>query len=95
MRTRLEASNRWGGGERQTDRQTDLFHLGQLPARVLIVTKILFVAHEDDGDIGTEVFHFGGPFLWNVLYQKKKIEDKDYRLNTYRLEEAGTPDRDS
>lgn len=71
MRTRLEASNRWG-----RDRQTDLFHLGQLPARVLIVTKILFVTHENDGDIGTKVFHFGGPFLWNVLYEKKNTKQR-------------------
>lgn len=70
MRTRLEASNRWG------DRQTDLFHLGQLPARVLIVTKILFVTHKNDGDIGTKVFHFGGPFLWNVLYEKKNTRQR-------------------
>lgn len=65
-----------GQTDRQTDRPTDLFHLGQLPARVFIVTKILFVTHKNDGDVGTEVFHFGGPFLWNVLYENKNTRQR-------------------
>lgn len=47
--------------------ETHLFHLGQLPTCVFIISKVLLVAHKDDGDVGTEVFHFGCPFLWNVL----------------------------
>ena len=27
----------------------------------------LFVANEDDGDIGAEMFDLRGPFLWDVL----------------------------
>lgn len=45
----------------------DLFHLGELPACVFIIPKVLLVAHEDDWDIGTKVLHFRCPFLRNVL----------------------------
>lgn len=44
-----------------------LFHLGQLPARVLVISQVLLVAHEDDGHVGAKVFDFGRPLLWNVL----------------------------
>lgn len=44
-----------------------LFHLGQLPACVFIVSEVLLVAHKYDGDVGTEVLYFRGPFLRNVL----------------------------
>lgn len=53
---------------------THLFHLGQLPARVFIISKVLLVTHENDRDIGTKVFHFRRPFLWNVLYKNKNKE---------------------
>lgn len=75
---------------RQTDGRTDLFHLGQLPARVLIVTKILFVTHENDGDVGAKVFHLGGPFLWNVLCENKHSRQRCQSSNTCgRLKGAG------
>lgn len=69
----------------RTDRETDrhLFHLGQLPACVFIVAKILLIAHKNDGDIGTKVFDFRGPFLWNVLYESRnkntKITDSKHK----------------
>ena len=44
-----------------------LLHLGQLLDRVGIVSKILFVANKDDGDVGTEVFDLRSPFLRDVL----------------------------
>lgn len=66
----------------RTDGRTHLFHLGQLPARVLIVTKILFVPHKNDGDIGTKVFHLGGPFLWNVLYEIKNSRQRSETSDT-------------
>lgn len=67
--------------DRQTDRNTHthLFHLGQLPACVFIISKVLLVAHKNDRDIGTKVFHFRRPFLWNVLY-KNKNEERNKQL---------------
>lgn len=54
-------------------RNTHLLHLSQLPPCVLIIPKILFVAHKDDWDIGTKMFHLRCPFLRNVLYKNKII----------------------
>lgn len=51
---------------------TCLFHLGQLAACVFIIAQVLLVAYEDDGNIGTEVFDLGSPFLWNVLCKRAK-----------------------
>lgn len=45
----------------------DLLHLGELPPCVIVVPKVLFVSHEDDGNVRTEVLHLWCPFLWNVL----------------------------
>lgn len=49
-----------------------LFHLGQLSARVLVVTQVLLVSNQDNGNIGTEVFHLWGPLLWDVFWEEKK-----------------------
>lgn len=46
---------------------THLLHLGELPAGVIVVPQVLLVAHQDNGNIGTEVLHLRGPLLWNVL----------------------------
>ena len=45
-----------------------LFHLCQLTTGVLIIPQVLFVAHEDYGNIGTEVFHFWSPLLRDVFW---------------------------
>jgi hypothetical protein len=44
-----------------------LFHLGKLPAGVVVVAQVLLVSHEDDGNVGAEVLHLRGPLLWDVL----------------------------
>lgn len=79
-------------GQRQTDRH--LFHLGQLPARVFIVAKILLIAHENDGNIGTKVFDFRGPFLGNVLYESRN-KNTTITDSKQRLKGAVIPDWDS
>jgi len=44
-----------------------LLHLGQLPAGMLVVAQVLLVPHQDDRNIGAEVFDLGGPLLRDVL----------------------------
>lgn len=44
-----------------------LFHFGKFPPSVLIITEVLFVAHEDDGYIRAEMFHFWCPLFWNIF----------------------------
>lgn len=58
-------------------KNTHLFHLGQLPACVFIIPEILLVTHENDRDVGTKVFHFGGPFLGNVLYKNERDKNRN------------------
>lgn len=53
-----------------------LFHLYQFPARVFIVPQVLFIAHQDDGNIGTEMFYFWCPLLWNIF-----CEGQEHNLN--------------
>lgn len=81
VRTKMEALNR-------RDRGTHLFHLGQLPACVFVVTEILLVPHKNDGDIGTEMFDFRGPFLWNVLY---KIKTPELQIEYLKSEWSSNP----
>lgn len=45
----------------------DLFHFGQLASSVLVVTQVLLVPHEDDGNVRTEMLHFWRPLLRDVL----------------------------
>lgn len=47
-----------------------LLHLGQLSPCVLVIPQVLLVPHQDDGHIGTEVFHLGRPLLGNVFCPK-------------------------
>lgn len=49
----------------------NLLHLSQLPAGVLVVAQVLFIPHQDDGDIRAEVFHLWSPLLWDVLYTRE------------------------
>ena len=49
---------------------THLLHLGQLPARVLIVPQVFLVANQDDRDVGAEMLHFRRPFFWYVFYKQ-------------------------
>lgn len=51
-----------------------LFHLGQLSACVLIVAQVFLVSHQDDGNVGTEVFDLWGPLLRNVFCEGKRTE---------------------
>lgn len=44
-----------------------LLHFGEFPSGVLIVTQVLFISHQYNGNIRAEVFHFRGPLLRNVL----------------------------
>lgn len=47
-----------------------LLHFGKLPAGVLIVAQVLFVSHQDNGDVGAKVFHLWGPLLRDVLWKR-------------------------
>ena len=44
-----------------------LFHLGQLLDGVWVVAEVLLVTYQDNWHVGTEMFHFGSPFLRYVL----------------------------
>lgn len=44
-----------------------LLHFCELPAGVLVVAQVLFVPHQDDGNVGTEMFDLGSPLLGDVL----------------------------
>lgn len=90
--------SRWEPGWRHqtdggTDRQTcfilasSLRVCSSLRRSFLLPTRMM-------GTLGQKCFtsgvHFSGMFS-----TRRKIQDKDYRLNTYRLKEAGIPDRNS
>lgn len=47
----------------------DLFHFGKLSSGVLIVAQVLFITHQDDWNIWTEVFNFRCPLFRNILYR--------------------------
>lgn len=54
-----------------------LFHLGQLPPRVLIIPQVLLVPHQYDGNIGTEVLYLRRPLLRDIFCpgrDKKRAE---------------------
>lgn len=51
-------------------KKMDLFHFGKLSSGVLIIAQVFFIAHQDDWDIWTEMFHFRCPLLRNILYSK-------------------------
>lgn len=44
-----------------------LLHFGQLPPGVLVISQILLISHQYNGNIRTEVFHLRGPLFWDVL----------------------------
>lgn len=44
-----------------------LLHFGELPASVLVVSQVLLIAHQDNGNVGAEVFHLRSPLLRDVL----------------------------
>ena len=44
-----------------------LLHLGKLPAGVLVVAQVFLVPHQDNWNVGAEVFDLGGPLLGDVL----------------------------
>lgn len=50
----------------------DLFHFGKLSSGVLIIAQVFFIAHQDDWDIWTEMFHFRCPLLRNILYSQER-----------------------
>lgn len=53
-----------------------LFHLLQLVNRVGVVAQILLVPDQNDGHIGAEVFHFGRPFLRDILEGIGRVDRK-------------------
>ena len=44
-----------------------LLHLGELPAGVLVVAQVFLVSHQDNWNVGAEVFDLRGPLLRDVL----------------------------
>lgn len=49
--------------------EKDLFHFGQFSSGVLVVAQVLFITHQDDWNIWTEVFNLRCPLLRNILYK--------------------------
>ena len=48
-----------------------LLHLSELPAGVLVVAQVFLVPHQDDWNVGAEVFDLRGPLLWDVLCEEE------------------------
>lgn len=44
-----------------------LLHFGKLPPGMLVITQVLFISHQYNGNIRAEVFHLRGPLLRDVL----------------------------
>lgn len=67
-----------------------LFHLGQLSPRVLVVPQVLLVAHQDDRNIGTEVFHLRCPLLWDIFCPggKRREMSRNTRVRERAVEGA-------
>lgn len=61
--------------------KTDLFHFGKLTSGVFIIAQIFFIAHQDDGNIRTKVFHFRCPLFRNILYSE--LRERMQLLATY------------
>lgn len=64
---------------------TDLFHLGQLSTRVLIVPQVFLVPHQNNGHVRTEVFDLRSPLLWNILCVGFEVD----MLNTGHTDTGG------
>lgn len=73
-----------------------LLHLGQLSAGVIIVSQVLLVPHQDDGDIGTEVFHLRRPLLGDIFCRGggRRRRRRRRELNEWRWRRGGTIKRD-
>jgi len=64
--------------------QRRLVHLLQFPLRVLVVSKILLVAHEDDRHVRAKVTHFRRPLLRDVLQAVRRV-DREAHENHVRV----------
>lgn len=54
-----------------------LLHLGQLSPCMLIVPQVLLVPHQDDRNIGTEVFHLRRPLLRDIFCPEGEKKERE------------------